>query len=612
MKVLYLQNDKITELRKQANRLPLSPGVYIMKNKEGEIIYVGKAKALKNRVTSYFRSGNNHTEKVRQMVSNVDRFEHIICDSEFEALVLECSLIKQNQPKYNILLKDDKGYHYINITGEKWPKIRIANKVENNGKYIGPYYSSYVVKDTVDWVNKIYKLPDCTRSFDKPTKPCLNFHIGKCFAPCNGKISLDNYTETINSAVDFIKNGDGNKIVSDLKLQMQNASDRLDFEYAAKLRDRINAITKLSDKQKVVMCTYKEQDVFASAFLGETACVSVLNFKNGRMTDKNHYFVEGISAKENLYDEFLREYYVSKTDIPPRILIDSNFEDMELITHWLKEKRQKKVEIIIPKSGEQLDIIKMCLNNASDNLSLKTTSSGKEMSALNELSSLLGLQNVPKLIESYDISHTAGEESVAGMVVFKDGLPLKKNYRRFKIKSFSGNDDYRSMAEIMERRISEYNKGDDEAFGVLPDLLLLDGGLGQINAVLPVLEKYQINIPVFGMVKDTKHKTRAISSSGGDISIKSTRSAFVLVNKIQEEVHRYAISYHRNLRSKKMFDSILTKIDGVGEKKAKALMLHFKTIDNIKNASLEELMVVDGISKVYAERIYDYFKENNC
>ncbi len=603
-----MENLKLAELKKQANRLPLQPGVYIMKDKSDNIIYIGKAKALKNRVTQYFGSGNNHTEKVRQMVYNVDKFEYIICDSEFEALVLEASLIKQNQPKYNILLKDDKGYHYIKITADKWRKIEISNQAdEKKAQYIGPYYSSFVVKDTVDWVNKIYKLPDCNRNFDKPSKPCLNYHIGRCFAPCNGKISLDNYNETVDSAIAFIKNGDVDKILPELKSQMDSAAERLDFEYAAKLRDRINAISKLSERQKVVMCTYKNQDVFASAFIGEICCVSVLNFRNSRLVDKNHYIVEGITEKENLYGEFLKQYYLNKTDIPSRILIDSLFDDQELILRWLREKSGRAVNFVIPKVGEQHDIMKMCLNNANDNLSRYTDSSGREMAALNELSELLGLQSVPKIIESYDISHTAGEENVAGMVVFKDGLPLKKNYRRFKIKSVIGADDYRSMAEVMERRILEYKKGEDPAFSLLPDLILLDGALGQINAIVPVLRKYNINLPVFGMVKDSKHKTRAIASSGGDISVKSNRRAFVLLNKIQEEVHRFAISYHRNLRSKKMFDSELLKIEGVGEKKAKALILHFKTIEKIKNATVEELCVVPGISKFYAEKVFSHF-----
>lgn len=602
-----MENENLKRLKQKANKLPKSPGVYIMKSKSGKIIYIGKAKELKNRVTQYFGSGNNHTEKVRQMVYNVADFEYIICDSEFEALVLESSLIKQNQPKYNILLKDDKGYHYIKITKEKWRKISYANQTDDNSVFIGPYYSSYVVKDTVECVRNIYKLPDCNRSFDKYSKPCLNYHIGKCFAPCRGRISINDYNETIDSAISFITSGDVSKIVPELTKKMEKAAENLDFEYAAKLRDRITAIKKLGEKQKVVMCTYKNQDVFASAFLGDTACVSVFNFRNGRLVDKNHYFVDGVFEKNELYGAFFEQYYSIKSDIPPRILIDSSFSDSLLIADWLKEKSGRKVSFVLPKAGEQKQIIDMCLKNAGDNLSEKSKSSGKDMSALNELASLLGLSNVPRLIESYDISHTAGDENVGGMIVFKDGQPLKRNYRRFKIRSFSGADDYRAMAEVIDRRLNEYEKGEDEAFSILPDLILLDGSTGQINACLPVLKNHNVDIPLFGMVKDSKHKTRAIAANGGDIAVKSNKLAFVLINKIQEEVHRFAISYHRNLRTKKMLYSQLLDIDGIGKNTAKELLLSFKTIDNIKNASIDELKTVKGISDKTAAKIYDYF-----
>ncbi len=604
-----MENDKLKELKIKANRLPKSPGVYIMKDKNKSIIYIGKAKALKSRVTQYFGKGTQHTQKVKNMVSLVDDFEYIICDSEFEALVLECSLIKQHQPKYNILLKDDKGYHYIKITDEKWPKIVFANKVSDDGKYIGPYYSAYVVKDTVDCANMIFKLPDCNRNFDKRTKPCLNFHIGRCDAPCRGNIPLKEYKDTVKSAVEFIKNGDTDDILPKLYDKMNRYSDNLDFENAAKYRDRINAIKKLGERQKVVMCTYKEQDVFASAFIGETACVSVFNFKNGKLSDKNHYFVNGVFDRDTLYSEFIKQYYYDKSYIPPRVLLDSDFTEKDLIVSWLKEKRNGKFEIIIPKAGEQKSIVNMCLNNAADNLSHRTKSNGKQMSALNELASLLGLGNVPKYIESYDISNLSGEENVASMVVFKDGVPYKKNYRRFKIKTFAGQDDYRSMAEVLSRRIKEYKKGTDEAFSVLPDLILLDGGIGQINAVMPIFNKENISVPIFGMVKDSKHKTRAIASSGGDIAIKSNKASFSLITKIQDEVHRFAITYHRLLRSKKMLDSELLNIKGIGKKRAKELILHFKTLENISKASIEDLEKIPEISSVNAINIYNYFHD---
>lgn len=603
----FEQNSKLKILKEKANRLPKTAGVYIMKNAAGEIIYVGKAKALKNRVTQYFGAGNQHTQKVRKMVSLVDDFEYILCDSEFEALVLECSLIKQNQPKYNILLKDDKGYHYIKISNAKWPKITTANQVEDDGEYIGPYYSSFVVKDTVDAVRKIFKLPDCNRSFDKISKPCLNFHIGRCDAPCRGKISNTDYNLTVKAATDFIKRGDNADIISELTSQMENAAERLDFEHAAKLRDRITAIKKLKEKQKVVMCTYPCQDVFASCFIGEKACVSVLVFRGGRLTDKKHFIIDGISDRPALYSEFLQQYYMDKEDLPSRILIDSDFDESSVLIKWLSSKRGKSVNIVIPKQGEQKSLLDMCKANSADNLSQSAQTSSRETAALDELATLLNLLSVPRYIEAYDISNTAGSDNVAGMIVFKDGKPFKDAYKKFKIKSFSGQDDFRSMAEVLDRRFSEYEKGEDKYFSVLPDLILLDGGTGQMSAVVPVLQKHNINVPLFGMVKDSKHRTRAIAAFGGDIGIKSNRLCFTLITKIQDEVHRFAIGYHKNLRSKNMLSGTLTEIEGVGKARAADLLKHFKSVKAVKEASMEELKSVKGITDKTAQNIYSFF-----
>ncbi|MBQ8793211.1 MAG: excinuclease ABC subunit UvrC [Clostridia bacterium] len=600
------ENTKLRELKAKANRLPLTPGVYIMKDKNDNIIYIGKAKSLKNRVTQYFGAGSGHTEKVRKMVSLVNDFEYVLCDSEFEALILENSLIKQNQPKYNILLKDDKGYHYIKITGDKWRKITTSMQLDDkSAEYIGPYYSSAVVKDTVAEVRKIFKLPDCNRSFDKYSKPCLNFHIGLCEAPCRANISAEQYNETIDSAISFIKNS-GDDIVKILEQNMLCAAEKLDFEYAAKLRDRINAIKKLNDSQKVVMCTYKNQDVFASAVLGDVACIAVLVFRNNKLTDKKHFIIDTFTDKNDLYTQFLTQYY-DGGEIPPRILIDSEIESKELLEQWLCEKAGKKAEILLPQRGEQKDLVSMCRNNAADNLAQKTELLGREMSALNELARLLGLPAAPRVIESYDISNTAGDENVAGMVVFRDGKPYKPHYRMFKIKSFAGQDDYRSMAEVLDRRFTEYENGENEGFSTLPDLILLDGGKGQISAVEQILKKHNINVPLFGMVKDSKHRTRAIATNGGDISIKANESAYRLVTTIQDEVHRFAIGYHKKRRSKKMLSSELLTIEGIGEAKAKALLKHFKTMKAIREASVDELSAVAGINRSLAEKIYSEF-----
>ena len=602
-------NERLSWLKSKANRLPLTAGVYIMKDGTGNIIYIGKAKALKNRVTQYFGAGNQHTEKVRKMVSQVYDFDYILCKSEFEALVLENSLIKQHQPKYNILLKDDKGYHYIKITRDKWRKITTSKQTDGNAEYIGPYYSGYVVKDTVSEVLRIFKLPDCNRSFDKPSKPCLNFHIGRCDAPCRGNIPLAEYLESVNAARDFIKHGESAAMINDMQTKMEQASERLDFEYAAKLRDRIRSIQKLGDKQRVVRITYNRQDVFASAMIGECACVSVLVFENGRLTDKKHYIIEGFTSRDELYGEFLQQYYLDRTDIPPRILLDCEITSNELLEYWLSEKCGKKVSVLVPKVGEQKQIVDMCRNNAAENLAQKIERSGRETAAVDELARLLGLATPPRYIEAYDISNTAGEENVAGMIVYKDGRPYKAAYKHFKIKGFSGQDDFRSMAEILDRRFEEYKKGEDEGFSTLPDLILLDGGIGQMSAVMPILEKHGITVPVFGMVKDSKHRTRAIASNGGDIAIKANRSVYTFVTEIQDEVHRFAIGYHRKRRSSKMLYSELTEIEGIGSAMAKSLIKHFKTIKAVKSADLDELCEVPGIGRAKARVIFEHFNK---
>ena len=605
---IYANPEKLKELKNKANNLPLEPGVYIMKNADGEIIYIGKAKALKNRVTQYFGAGNQHTEKVRRMVSCVDNFEYILCDSEFEALILENSLIKQNQPKYNILLKDDKGYFYIKITDDKWKKIETAKNTLGKGEFIGPYNSGYIVKETVDEARKIFKLPDCNRSFDKPSKPCLNYHIGLCDAPCKGKISLSEYLDNIESAKEFIKKGETASIsVENLKEKMNTAAENLQFELAAKYRDRIKAIEKIKEKQKVVSISYKNQDVVATAFIGEISCTEILLFRNYKLVDKRHYFLNGFTDKNSLYNEFLSRYYAENNDIPNRIVIDSENESFEVLKEWLAEKTGHKTEFIYPKVGDQLKLLDMCLNNAAENLSEKTERTGKEMSALNELGSLLGLSGTPRHIESYDISNTAGSENVAGMIVFTDGRPDKSLYKRFKIKSFDGQDDYRSMAEVLDRRFGEYQKGEDIGFSKLPDLILLDGAKGQINAVLPVLEKYNLNIPIFGMVKDSKHRTRAIATTGGDIAIKANKKAFKLVTDIQDEVHRFAIGYHKKLQSKSMIKSELLDIEGIGKTRVQALLKHFGSLKKIREADIEELSAVKGMNKASAKSVFDYF-----
>ncbi len=600
-------NEKILTLRKKANNLPLLPGVYIMKNSGGEVIYVGKAKKLKNRVVQYFRSEANHTEKVRKMISNVNHFDYIVCDTEFEALTLENSLIKQYSPKYNILLKDDKGYHYIKVSNDKWRKITAVKMLDKNGTFIGPYNSGFIVSKTVKEALKIFKLPDCNRSFDKYSKPCLNFHIGLCMAPCRAKTSISEYNEAVDSAIDFIKNNNADNIL-ELKQKMERAAEELNFEYAARLRDRINAIQRVREKQKVILDDTARHDIFAVSLAGEMACLQVFVFVNGHLSDEKHFLFEGISSKGELYSEFLIQYY-SLNDIPKNIIIDALPED-ESVIEWLSVKADKKVEVLVPQRGEKLKLLNMCGKNASEHLAQKIERNIKETSSLNTLAEVLGLKTVPRHIEAYDISNIMGSENVAAMVVFRDGRPQKDLYRKFKIKSVIGQDDFKSMAEVLDRRLTEYEKGTDEAFKIKPDLILLDGGIPQLRAVIPVLERHNLDIPLFGMVKDNKHKTSAIASTGGNIVIKSNKSAFTLITAIQDEVHRFAIGYHKKRRSSSMLQSKLLEIEGIGEEKAKKLLKHFKTIDKIKAAKLEDLMKVDGIGKKYAENIIKYFSEN--
>ena len=604
-------NPKMKELREKAMKLPLQPGVYIMHNSKKEIIYIGKAKALKNRVSQYFGSQNNHNTKVRRMVENVDYFEYIITDSEFEALVLEASLIKQNKPRYNILLKDDKGYSYIKISNEAFPRITEAKKPDGTGQFIGPYTSSYYVKNAVDQTVKIFKLPTCGKKFPEDfgkERPCLNFHIKQCCGLCRGKISEEEYNETIKEAVAFLKNGTTLSI-KELEKEMLEAAENLEFERAAKIRDRITAVKRMGDKQKVVASKVKEQDVIALFSDGTDGCFQVFRFSNGMLYDRETFLIKDIGEEDTAFGEFILQYYAMRDRIPPCLTTDRELEDTENIEHWLSDKAGKKVVIFAPQRGERMQLVTMCKNNAAEVLAQSKNSQGRQYAVLKELGELLGLKKVPVYIESYDISNLAGTENVAGMVVFENGRPLKSAYRKFKIKSFEGQDDYASMNEVLTRRFEEYNKLKDtgEGFGRLPDLILLDGGKGQISAVRPVLEKAGVDVPLFGMVKDDKHKTRAITDGEGEIELKSIRNTYTFVSQIQEEVHRFAIGYHHQRRSSSAFKSSLTDIEGIGTTRAKNLLKHFGSIKNIKEAEIEELENAPSMTKNAANAVYSYF-----
>lgn len=610
-------NPKMKILRKKAMSLPLLPGVYIMKNADGEIIYIGKAKALKNRVSQYFGSQNRHPIKVRKMVENVDRFDYIVTGSEFEALVLECSLIKQHSPKYNILLKDDKGYSYIRISEGEYRKISaVFNKKDDGSEYICPYLSSYSVRQSVDAANKIFKLPQCNKVFPRDfgkSRPCLNYYISQCCGLCTGKIKKSDYDEAVDGAIAFLK-GDSRDIIADLRVKMEKAAEELDFEQAAKLRDRINSIERIKEKQKVVYKSVEEQDVFATADIDGSVCLAVLRFSNGRLFDSEHFFFDDPGDKESMRSDFITSYYSMRDNIPKRVTVDGEVADRELLEQWLSEKKGKKVTVFVPARGEQLEIVNMCRKNAEEKLAIKKGRTGREIAVLDELKDLLGLKKTPEYIESYDISHTAGQDSVAGMIVFKGGKPYRKAYKRFSIKSFDGNDDYRAMNEVLTRRFSEYEKSKDstEGFGKLPDLILLDGGVGQVHAVEPVLREFGLKIPLFGMVKDNRHRTRAISGDGGEIAINSKRQVFTLVSEIQNEVHRFSVAYHHQKHAKRGLSLSLTEIEGVGEKRASALLKYFKTMTAIKNAEVDELSKAPGITSAVAQNIYDYYRTKDC
>ena len=604
-------NPKMAELRKKAMALPLLPGVYIMHGKDGGIIYIGKAKALKNRVSQYFGSQNNHAEKVRRMVDHVDDFEYIITDSEFEALILECSLIKQHTPKYNILLKDDKGYSYIRVEEGDWGKLSyVLQKKEDGATYIGPYKSSFYVKSAVEEANKIFMLPTCNRRFPqdfRKGRPCLNFHIKQCMAPCTGRVKLADYRESLNQALDFLKGGSSNSI-RQLTAQMEEAAENLEFERAARIRDKIAAVKKMGDKQKVVANKVLDEDVIACFSNDGKTCFQVFRFEGGRLFDRESFiFDSGDSDSET--EEFLISYYTLRHDIPKNIAIDKSFDALEDVQRWLSEKRGSKVNLTVPQRGEQAQLVAMCRSNAAEALAQQKGATVREFGVLEELKETLGLEKLPEYIESYDISNLAGTENVAGMIVYRNGRPLKSAYKRFKIKGFEGQDDYASMAEVLTRRFEEYYKAEksDEGFGKLPDLILLDGGKGQVAAVREVFEKMNISVPLFGMVKDDKHRTRAVTGDGGEIAINSKRALFTFLSKMQDEVHRFAIGYHHTRRKKATFRSSLTGIEGIGEVRAKALLKYFRTIDNISKADLQELEAAPKMTKDSAHAVYRYF-----
>ena len=605
-------NPRLDTLRETAKKLPMEPGVYIMRDSGGKIIYIGKAKLLRNRVSSYFRSVEKHLPKVYKMVQRVHGFDYIVTASEFEALVLECSMIKQHKPKYNILLKDDKGYHYIRIGTGPYPRIT-AEKARPHGdsaRILGPYTSSFVVSQTVEEVNKAFLLPDCKHKFPQDIRkgrPCLNYHIKQCMGVCTGRIGPADYAETIEQALRFI-NGDSTAVLDDLSARMDQAAEATEFEKAAILRDKIKAIRRIADQQNVLFTKAVNQDVIGVAQNEDNCCVAVLKFRERRLVDKQDYRLGEISGLPGARHSFLLSYYAPGTEIPRRISLDGECEDAALVARYLSELAGHKVVLHSPKRGENLRLVDMARANAAQQLSHKVERTGKELGALDELSRLLHLEQTCTYIEAYDISNMGSDTLLGGMVVFENGRPLKSAYRTFNIKTVAGTDDYGSMREMLSRRIARYfaEKESGEGFGRLPDLILLDGGKGHVNAVAPLLQEAGLSVPLFGMVKDDKHRTRAIAGSGDEISILSSRTAFTLVSKIQDEVHRFSITRMKQRHSKTAFELSLTAVPGIGPKRARAIYRHFKTKTAMLAATPEQLAAAPGMNVPAAQALYAF------
>ena len=607
-----IQNPRLPYLKQRVHNLTFDPGVYLMKDKSGEIIYVGKAKSLKKRVSSYFRENANHDEKVRKMVSHVYDFDYIVTDSEFEALVLECSLIKQHTPKYNILLKDDKGYHYVMISAGDFPKISAQKQKVENGEYLGPYTSSFAVKQSVDEANRVFLLPTCNRKFPqefRKGRPCLNYYIKQCMGVCRGRISKEEYREIVDQAVRYIRSGSADS-VKHLTEQMEAAAEAMDFERAARLRDRIRAIQKIAESQKIIRSSEVEQDIIAFAGGEKYICCVVLKFRGGRLVDKDTHLFSDAGEVSAVRQEFLSRYYLGRSDIPRVIAVDELPEDAELIASLLEQTAGKKVRLFTPQRGEQRQLLEMAYHNATEQLSQKTTYSAKEIAALDELGKLLGLESIPNYSESYDISNLGDSGIVAGMVVFENAQPLRSAYKRFSMKEVVGQNDYACMQEVLRRRFNRYfeQKETGKGFGRMPDLILLDGGKGHVSAVQEVLDEMGIAVPLYGMVKDDRHRTRAIAKNGGEISITTFKSAFRLVSAIQDEVHRFAISYQRNVRKKSAFSMRITEFKGVGPKKAEKLLKAFKTKTALQQATAEELAKILSMPQQKAEEFRNFLQ----
>ena len=605
------------ELYQKACMLPLLPGVYIIRDKSDTIIYIGKAKRLRTRVSQYFREGVPHDNKVSQMIAHAFSFDVIVCQSEFEALVLEASQIKAHTPKYNILLKDDKGYSYIKVTREEWPRLSFTlQKEEDGAEYIGPYTSSFAAREMAESAQDAFLLPRCNRRFPQDLgkgRPCLNAHIGKCMGVCSGRISCAEYNQAVKGAVHLIRYGKKD-IIKNLTARMQEASDRLEFETAALLRDQIAAITKVTEGQKVVVDESLEMDVVALAGTPDAVCAAVLRYRRGRLTDKREFVFHDRADLDEIREEFLPRYYLDDEEIPRIIAVDALPPDADALRQALSEKRGSEVQLYEPQRGDKARLVEMAHTNALERLARERGRTTREEKLLDELAQVLGLPDAPHRIESYDISNWGDGTSVCGMVVFREGKPSKADYRRFKMRTVAGTDDYASLAETVARRAGEYETrraaGETAGFAEKPDLLLMDGGRGQVNAAREALAGTALaDVPLYGMVKDSHHRTRAIvDGDGQEIAIQMNRGTFTFITAIQDETHRFANAYRKQQMHKKSYFNTLTQIPGVGPKTAQALTDQFGSVGAVRQADVDALTQTPGVGPQLAEAIYTWFR----
>lgn len=622
---------KLFCIEEELKKLPGKPGVYIMHDAEDTIIYVGKAISLKNRVRQYFQSSRNLGIKKEQMVEQIARFEYIVTDSELEALVLECNLIKEHRPKYNTMLKDDKTYPFIKITlQEEYPRIQIVRQMKKDkAKYYGPYTSGLAVKDVVELVTKLYHLRTCNRNLPKDIKkerPCLYYQIHQCEAPCQGYISKEEYHKKVEQLISFL-NGSHKEILKELEQKMLSASEELRFEDAAQYRDLIESVKKIAERQKITDQHGEDKDVIAVAQENDDVVAQVFFIRGGKMIGRDHFFLHTAGeGKTAVLSSFIKQFYAGTAMIPKEIMIESEIEDREIIETWLSNRRGTKVQIRVPKKGTKEKLVELAKNNAKlvlekDKERLKREE-GRTIGAVKEISKLLNLSSTQRM-EAYDISNISGFQSVGSMVVYENGKPKRSDYRKFRIKTVEGPNDYASMEEVLTRRFEhgmeekqqQKEKNQEEQYGSFtrfPDLILMDGGKGQVHSALSVLEKLKLEIPVCGMVKDDKHRTRGLYYQNQEIPIEKDSEAFRLITRIQDEAHRFAIEYHRSLRSKNQIHSVLDEIAGIGPARRKALMKHFMGVEKIKEATVEELAEVSSMNEKSAQAVYDFFHKTNA